>query len=448
MASGKLWWRPTVAVGIVAAFVILPLPARPVASAAKVMPEPVPRRHVAPEADVARLPFARAAQVRPPRSSHLPQGTGLFAVDCTARAICVAGGNYELKNGQVQALVLTRSGGRWARAVRLSLPRNAAVQPYAQVNGIACTRPGYCVAVGSYIYNAAHDALPFLATERHGRWSRAIAPRLPANSAAIASAKLSAVACTPAGFCEAVGSYRDRAGGTEAMAVTKAIRGRWRQAGQIAAPLHAAANPGAVMTGVACVRARSCVAVGSYSTGSGRSEAMGAIEVSGRWHRALAIPSPPGAVASSFTAMTSISCRRDRSCLAVGEYAVTPSQDRAMFVTEANGRFGAAFAMTSRPAGAGARPSTALSSVSCPAAGPCAAVGVATNRQGEYVAMDATWSGGRWLPAFLAQPADSARKYEQSSLFSVDCPGRAQCTAVGYYNDNAGGYRAEAASTR
>ena len=38
----------------------------------------------------------------------------------------------------------------------------------------------------------------------------------------------------------------------------------------------------------------------------------------------------------------------------------------------------------------------------------------------------------------------SPGQHQQSSLFSVSCARPQQCTAVGYYNDNAGGYSAEA----
>jgi hypothetical protein len=109
--------------------------------------------------------------------------------------------------------------------------------------------------------------------------------------------------------------------------------------------------------------------------------------------------------------------------------------------------FGKATAITAVPAGGATRPSTALSGVSCPRAGPCVATGVATSKAGHYLAMYATMEKGRWVAAFLTGPADVSRgKGQQSSLFSVSCAASGPCSAVGYYNDASGGYRAAAAA--
>ncbi len=61
-----------------------------------------------------------------------------------------------------------------------------------------------------------------------------------------------------------------------------------------------------------------------------RFAAMGAIESRGTWHRATEIAAPRGAIASTFTAITSISCLATGPCLGVGQYAVSATQSRAM----------------------------------------------------------------------------------------------------------------------
>jgi hypothetical protein len=392
--------------------------------------------------------LVRAGEVGPPADSHQPQGTGLYATWCTRRGTCLAGGNYENASGSVQPMVAAQVRGGWGRGIRLLLPTSAAKQPYAQVNGVACRAARDCVAVGNYTYILGHYGGAFLAMESGGTWARAFMPQLPANAATPPRARLEAVACRPDGFCEAVGSYQDKSGGLQMMALTKPAGRAWGRATEITAP-PGAASPEAVLTGIACTGPGSRAAVGHYNDGPTATRGMGVVETKGRWGRATGIPAPGGSVASSFTGISSVSCRPTGSCLAVGVYAIGAARDRAMSVRESHGTFGAATAITAVPAGASTKPSTALSGVSCPPTGPCVAAGVATNAAGHYVAMYATRLHGRWRAAFRAGPANaSPAKDEQSSLFAVSCATSDFCTAVGYYIDGSGGYSASAASTR
>jgi hypothetical protein len=391
--------------------------------------------------------MVRAVQVSPPADSHQPQGTGLYTVICTGRGECLAGGNYEDSSGTVQPMVASQVQGTWVASTRLTLPANAARQPYAQVNGIACRAAGDCVAVGNYTYGHSYDGA-FIAVQANGGWGEAFTPALPADAASPRRARLDAVTCRPDGFCEAVGSYLDSADQIQLMAVAKPAGGPWGRATKITAPAGAAASPDAVLTSVSCIGPGSCVAVGHYNDGPTATRGLGAVETAGRWSRAAGIPAPRGSVASGFTGLSSVSCRPAGRCLAVGVYAVNSSQDRAMSVTESGGTFGTAVPVTAVPDGAAVNPSTAMSGVSCPPTGPCVAAGVATNAAGHYVATYATRAHGHWQVVFLTGPGNvSTGKDEQSSLFSVSCPTSDYCTSVGYYNDASGGYSAGGAST-
>jgi hypothetical protein len=437
------WQRTALALGVAGAL-LFPLPVLGGAAAARAA---AARGQLTWGAGAdARAPD-RAVEVTAPRDSHLPQGTGLYVVACPARRACLAGGNYENRGGEVEAMVASQARGRWLPARPLALPANAARQPYAQVKGIACAGARFCVAVGDYVHGPGRTMGAFLATWSHGTWRRAFTPRLPADAAARPWSRLAAVACTAGGFCEAVGSYTDRAGHVQGMALAKLPGLAWGRAVQIAPPLHAAAHPDVLLTGVSCTGPGSCVAVGSYRIGPVAARAMGVAESHGIWGRAAGIPAPPGAVPSTFTGITSVSCAPRGPCLGVGDYAVSPSRDRAMTVTEARGRFGPAVPVTAVPRRAGRAPSTALSAVACPAARRCVAVGVGTDAAGHYVAMSAVLAAGHWALAFVPAPRDAATGAgQQSSLFSVACPGRFSCVAVGYYNDDSGGYRAEASA--
>ena len=389
----------------------------------------------------------QATAVRPPASTRVVRSAGLFSVACTAAGTCTAGGNYQAAERQIEPMVAARSHGRWSRGIPLELPAGAAAQPYAQVNGIACRSAGNCVAVGDYEYGRSRNLQAFIATEYRGKWARAFTPRLPANASSPVSAQLAAVTCTRDGSCAAVGGYQDSSGNAQAMVVTKPPAGPWRQATEIASPPNAAGNPDALMTGIACSGPGMCVAVGNYSVSPTRFEAMGAVELRGAWHRAAGIAAPGGAIPDTFTAVTSISCLAAGPCLGVGQYAVSATQSRAMVVTETEGRFGRASAVTAVPRGAGAHPSSYLLGVSCRPSGVCFAVGGGRNRAGHSVAMYLVRSGGRWRAAFLAAPDGAAAGQRQlSALTAVSCTGRARCSAVGYYHDQLGAARAEAAS--
>jgi hypothetical protein len=390
-----------------------------------------------------------ATAVQPPASTSVTTSAGLSSVACTARGACTAGGNYQAAGRQIEPMVATQFHGRWSRGTPLALPAGAAAQPYAQVNGIACRSAGNCVAVGDYQYGRSRNLQGFIATESHGRWARAFTPRLPANASSPVSAELEAVACTHDGSCAAVGSYQDSSGNAQTMVLSKPSAGPWRQATEIASPPNAAANPDAYMTGIACSAPGTCVAVGNYSLSPTHFEAMGAVELQGTWHRATEIAAPRGAIASTFTAITSISCVTAGPCLGAGQYAVSATQSRAMVVTESKGRFGRALAITAVPPGASAHPSSYLLGISCRPSGVCFAVGGGRNRAGHSVAMYLVRSGGRWQAAFLIPPdGATAGQQELSALGAVSCTGRAHCSAVGYYHDERGANHADAASTR
>ena len=334
-------------------------------------------------------------------------------------------------------------------ATEVMPPASAHIAPSSGLFATACTGAGNCVAVGDYEYGRSGSLQAFIATESHGRWARAYAPRLPANSSAPGSAQLGAVACTQSGFCEAVGSYLDSAGNEQVMALTKPVGGGWHQATEIASPFSAAANPDAFMTGIACTGTGSCVAVGSYSVSATRYAAMGAIESRGTWRRATGIAAPHNAISSTFTAISSISCPATGACLGVGEYAVSATQSRAMSVTESKGRFSTATEITAIPRGASLHPSTYLLGVSCTSTSTCLVVGGGRNEAGHSVAMYMIQSHGHWRATFLPAPARAGTGIRAlSALYSVSCTGRDECTAVGYFSDLTGVRRAEAASTR
>lgn len=216
----------------------------------------------------AAVAFGRAVEIQLPLNSSSPPSAALSAVSCASPGGCTAGGLYIDRRRHQQAMVVGQSRGRWLRASELQLPANAA-STFAEVNGIACAVTGYCAAVGDYENLRGQDEA-FFASEVAGRWLRGVGLALPVNAATPRSSQLWGVACTGGKACTAAGTYRDQVGNDQAMVLTEA-NGHLGRAREISAPPNAGTPINAFVSSISCFRPGSCVAVGGYTDSSARS---------------------------------------------------------------------------------------------------------------------------------------------------------------------------------
>ncbi len=154
------------------------------------------------------------------------------------------------------------------------------------------------------------------------------------------------------------------------------------------------------LTGLTCLPAGSCVAVGWYYYGTAGPEQTLALRWNGRaW---LAGPSPGGGPEDP---LESVSCSTASSCLAVGALAEVLT--------------GTGWSVIPGP------PGGAMSSVSCPAPGSCQAVGwlLAGSRP-----VAAHWNGRAWLAERVPRPKPAPQTL---TLAAVSCPAPSFCMAVG-----------------
>lgn len=363
----------------------------------------------------------------------------LGAIACAAKAACIAGGSYQAtatKSGE--PMVVTESSGRWARGVTIRLPAGAAkTDGSATIAALACPSHTACVAVGNYALptNALHG---LIATGHARTWSRARTPILPTGSVATGESFLTGVSCTRPGSCVAVGGYTTLADSSEAMAETDS-GGHWQRAVAIRPPANASSNPAAHLSAVSCAKARDCVAVGGYTTKSLDEEVMAAVEVRGKWGRALEIRMPADAPAEALAELYSVSCPSGRRCMAVGSYFTTADRGLPLTVAESGGHWQRAIGLTGLPAGAEyANQDATLNGVTCRGSS-CVAVGAYVNRAAVSMAMVISESGGRWnQPVEVGTPPHAARGSAQNAtLFGVACSGATDCTAVGQYVNSA-----------
>ena len=146
--------------------------------------------------------------VAPSPNATLPGGK-IESVSCSAPAACTAVGTNLNTSGINVTLAERWNGTSWARQATPNPPGNTDPSVAPSLLGVSCPAAGFCAAVGAY---QAPGAIQVSMAETWNglRWTWQPFP-VPANSS---GAGLTAVSCTSAHFCEAVGSYFDNTAGT------------------------------------------------------------------------------------------------------------------------------------------------------------------------------------------------------------------------------------------
>ena len=273
-----------------------------------------------------------------PLPAGAPSSTYAFLqdVECPAPGTCVATGTYTDRSGDLQGLIESLSGGSWT-AMTAPLPAGAApakADAASAVNlaGSACAAPGWCVTVGRYS-EANGASAAFVDTLSGGTWTPTAVP-LPANAAAGGQLSgLWGISCQASGKCVAVGYYTNGSGHAQYLAET--LSGSTWSAASPPQPAGAAATQksdaqSSALEAVACEAAGSCVAQGSYVAGTGTVD--GAIDTlsGGTWTAAKA-PLPSGAAtAKQQTYFNWSVCPASGNCVAVGSYTTSDGSSQAL----------------------------------------------------------------------------------------------------------------------
>ena len=372
---------------------------------------------------------------------------GLAAVSCPSASECMAVGRAINHDGGYVPLAEIWNGSGW----RILPTPTAPAAPNSYLNGVACTSPSVCIAVGGVTARTGFGAHGTLAERWNGTaWSITATPN-------IAQSFLNFVACTSPSACTAVGF-----GGGGSLAE------RWNGAEWAVQPTPNPAGAGGVsFLAVACPSRSACVAVGNYFTDSGRGMTLAEHWNGNRWRIAptpdtggqLSIlwglacvsvsdctatgnsdaqtlaerwdgtqwslestPNPPGVPAS---ALFAVDCPSSSACQAVG---TTGPQ------TLAEGRTGSRWRIENSPAEVGAQASQ-LAAVACTSPSACTAVGGKVSYSGGFVAPSGNplgtlaerWNGTAWRLVPTPDPAGAAGAF----LTGVACPRSSTCMAVG-----------------
>jgi myo-inositol catabolism protein IolC len=293
----------------------------------------------------------------------------VVSVSCASAGNCAAGGSYTDGTNHGHAFVASERNGRWGRAKEVP---GSGVGGFAEVSSVSCPSAGNCAAGGLYLDGAGHGQA-FVASERNGRWGKAV--EIPGSAALNAggSAQVSSLSCASAGNCAAAGFYVDGAHRGQVFVVSER-NGRWGQAVEI--PGSGALNAGgiALVDSLSCASAGNCAAGGSYTDGTSLTQAFVVSERNGRWAKAIEIPGSAALNTGGNASVNSVSCGAAGNCAAGGFYRDGSSHFQAFVASERNGRWGQAVEVPGSGA-LNADENARVGSVSCSPAGPCAAGG-------------------------------------------------------------------------
>lgn len=265
------------------------------------------------------------------------------------------------------------------------------------------------------------DKSGWLLTKSGSSWTAAKAP-VP-HGAATSGVFLASVACPSASSCSAVGTYTNTSGHEQGLLLTRT--GFSWKAVNAPLPAGAAANPDVSVFSVACGSASMCVAAGQYTNSAGHQEGLLLTRSGSSW-RAARAPLPVGASGNPDTELTSVACPSAASCVAVGSYSASSSYQQEWLLE--TGR-GSSWTAIRGPVPSGASPNSSLGSVACPSGAACVAVG---SYSGNSQPLLVTGHGSTWTATTVALPAGADAS--PSAMFqSVACASAASCVAAGSY---------------
>jgi hypothetical protein len=334
-------------------------------------------------------------KVQPTVNPRGSAASDLAADACVTANACEAVGGFVSGAGG-GTLAMVWNGSSW-RTQRTPNPAGAID---SVLDGVTCSAPNACTAVGSY-FGAANSGT-LTETWNGTTWKLHLTPN-PANSF---DSSFYAVSCYDANACAAVGTYFTE-NGPETLAED------WNgKAWRVENTPNLDATFTAALESVSCPGARACTAVGTFVDTTGTQ-----VPVAESWNgvswKVERTPVPQGALA---TALFGVSCTAADTCTAGGGH-INQSQ---IGVTLVETWDGTSWRIQRSPSPAGS-PLATIYALSC-GSGACTAVG--TTGIGT---MALAWDGTAWKLQSTPDPVGSIN----SALFAVACTGATACSAVG-----------------
>ncbi|MEX1142665.1 MAG: RHS repeat-associated core domain-containing protein [Thermoleophilaceae bacterium] len=323
----------------------------------------------------------------------------LSAIDCASATACAAVGRY-VEYGTRRALAIHWDGVSWS--IQATPTPGSAISSH--LSGVSCPDESSCLAAGSYV-DVEGDGPRVLALGYQSGvlagWSVESAP----HPAGAASSELSAIDCPSATLCLFAGSFVDATGDRMPLAL-HLDGGVWSGgAGTVPAP---AAGSGGRLSGVDCVAATECMAVGRLDDTTGASASFAADWDGASW---LERNVPDRTDAEQLAA---VFCSSADTCVVVGSYgSVLSAGENLVHVLPDVG------SVSTNARGVGG----SLTDVACPSADGCVGSGMTLGVGGD---VDLAWHWGAqgWRAGDVI--SDVRRSVE-----SISCSGEDACVAMG-----------------
>jgi len=324
----------------------------------------------------------------------------LFGVSCVSATSCQAVGDDVNNTNASRTLIETWNGTIWSR-----VPSPSPGAGWNYLSGVSCVWATWCTAVGEY---ESGGSLPNVFDALIEHWNGRAWSVVPHSDHG--SGQLSGVSCVSAISCQAVGWHES--GGSVARTLIESWNGR-------AWSIVPSPDPGTnhnYLSGVSCVSATSCTAVGTYSN---RDSGYSVLIESWNGTAWSIVPSrSPGVGNSEFNG---VSCVSATSCTAVGERGNGAGR------TLIESWNGTVWSIVPSPSpGANQK---FLQAVSCVSATSCTAVGDFLS-SGSFKTLVESWNGSAWSVS-----ATPNRGTYDNDLADVWCVSAASCTAVGGYQN-------------
>jgi hypothetical protein len=350
--------------------------------------------------------------------------------DATVNSVSCTSANFCEAVGAGSAYIW--NGSAWTAQ---TIPASAAS---GNLQGVSCTSRKFCEAVGEYNNNP--DVVPVAVRWNGSAWSSQTAP----NPAKSTFAHENAVSCASAGACEAGGDFQVQVTSNDPKAFAEGWNGGAWQLQSAVAPPGATSND---LSGVSCVSATFCEAVGGHDNSAGNQDNLAETWNGRKWtiQSVPALANPSGSTTFG-NGLDDVSCVSTQFCEAVGAGSagafalmwngtswtvqtlpgiedVDPqavscaSADFCMMVdgfAQADTWDGTSWSAAPAPSGL-----TFIGSVSCVSATFCNVVG-----GGDEDSLAAQWNGTSWTTETLAGTVSTA-------MNAVSCTTASSCEAVG-----------------
>jgi hypothetical protein len=356
----------------------------------------------------------------------LARGGYLTSVYCTARSNCWAVGQQRTAGDAVLNQALHWNGTTWKK-VNVPSPGGAGAGDSSEPAAVRCASAKECWAAGFSQRNGG-PALSEMLHWTGKKWYAMSVPQ-PAGTGKTAQNVLTDVTCIAARNCWAVGSF-GKAGSSRLNLVLHWNGAKWTR---VRVPEAGGTGKQAIseLNSVRCPTASRCLAVGSYTSGTGSPEPFNQVLTwNGRSWVAQRLPNPGTGTPDFENSLIGAGCGAKASCWAVGSREATSTGGTLDQILRWNGRSWSR-QLTSQPGGIASGAQNQLAGVTCNSDRNCWAVGFYGPSGPKFLRNQAQhWNGKHWVIAATPDPSLPGA-VASDVLLDVRCPSGADCWAVG-----------------